>query len=271
MYMVLDDVVLNVDEDALREFTPGLMKARGVFETLRVTQGKALFWKEHILRLKKSLRALQMPFPAVENILSRRTAQLIDLNHIDEGRLRLSVWTKHRKIHWAVCTAPWKGMSPRKCLRGLKMIIAPQRIDESDPGVSLKMMAYRPYYQSFLYAQTNGYDEALLLNSKKEIVEGSRTNIFWVSDGLLFTPALKTGCLPGIVRSQVLKIARRKHIPCRTVCAQREIFSKAEEAFLTNSLLGIVPLAEVGGVRIGRNKKKGITGILENAYRKLGG
>jgi branched-subunit amino acid aminotransferase/4-amino-4-deoxychorismate lyase len=118
-------------------------------------------------------------------------------------------------------------------------------------------------------ARAGGYDEAILLNEQGYLAEGSTTNIFLVSNGELITPCFESGVLPGITRDAVLEIARTSHIKATERWVEPNELIEAQQAFVTNSILELMPLVSVEGRLIGSGKPGKLTGDLLFAYRKL--
>jgi para-aminobenzoate synthetase component 1 len=264
--MVIDGEFIEADESRRRALTPGVLRAPGVFETLRVSRGRVFFFPEHIRRMKKSLLALGMSCPADPSDFLRNAARLSALQKIREGRLRLAVWREGRRPRWCVAAEPY---DPPRFRRGFQATVSACRVPATGPQVGHKMVRYAPYYAESRKAAAKGYDEALFLNRQGHLAEGSRTNIFWVNGGVLWTPALKTGCLPGIVRAKVLALARDSGRVIRRGAYPPDALFEAEEAFLTNSLIGIMPLLKIDGYDIGRGRPGKVTAALMAAYRRL--
>jgi branched-subunit amino acid aminotransferase/4-amino-4-deoxychorismate lyase len=128
-------------------------------------------------------------------------------------------------------------------------------------------------------ARAAGCDEAILLNEQGYLTEGSTTNIFLVKKSLslegrgqvrvLVTPSLESGVLPGITREAVLEIARAANIKTLERQVELKELIEAEEAFITNSILELMPLTWFEGKPIGPGKPGQLTKELLAAYRKL--
>src|SRR5207249_5414074 len=96
-------------------------------------------------------------------------------------------------------------------------------------------------------ARAAGADEALLLGPRGDAVEAATANVFVVIDGVLLTPPLAAGPLPGVTREAVLECARALGLPAKEQRLPRELVVAADEVFLTNSVAGIRPVAEISG------------------------
>ncbi|GAI81369.1 unnamed protein product, partial [marine sediment metagenome] len=118
-------------------------------------------------------------------------------------------------------------------------------------------------------ARKAGVDDALFLNDKGLLAEASTSNIFLVSNGALKTPSLKSGILPGITREVILELASELGIAAYEQYAELEELYQAEEAFLINSMIEIMPLIEVDGKPVGSGRPGPLTRRLMAAYREL--
>ncbi|TAK14644.1 MAG: branched-chain amino acid aminotransferase, partial [Anaerolineae bacterium] len=115
-----------------------------------------------------------------------------------------------------------------------------------------------------------GADEALLLNTSGRLAGGCSTNLFLVADGGITTPPIQEGALPGIIRQAILDVSPT----CGIANKERPItladIAQADEAFLTNGLIGVRPLVVFNGTPIGIGKPGPITLALQTACRSLG-
>jgi len=102
-----------------------------------------------------------------------------------------------------------------------------------------KSFNYWSNYLAYQDAIRRGYDEVIWINERDEICEASRSNLFWVRHGIIFTPDTACGLLPGISRSIVLELAGELSLPVRVGAYQLSSLSDAQEMFLTNSVRGI--------------------------------
>ena len=125
-----------------------------------------------------------------------------------------------------------------------------------------------PLLLAYQEAKKKTADEAILLNTRDFLAEASRANIFLVKDNCLLTPSLDCGCLPGITRDTVLGLAAKERIKVIETKLKPEDIQRADEAFLTNSLIEVMPLVAVEG----RPIKKGIPGkITERILKRYKG
>jgi branched-subunit amino acid aminotransferase/4-amino-4-deoxychorismate lyase len=118
-------------------------------------------------------------------------------------------------------------------------------------------------------ARAAGVDDALFLNEKGLLAEASMSNIFLVTNDVLKTPGLESGILPGITREVILELASQLGINTLEHDIRLDELYQAEESFLTNSMVEIMPLIEVDGKAIGSGKPGPLTKRLMVAYKTL--
>jgi branched-subunit amino acid aminotransferase/4-amino-4-deoxychorismate lyase len=254
-------------ESSLRALSPGELKGRGVFETMRVDRGCIFLSEEHLGRLMRGLRYLKIRSPYRKADYRQFLQRTFRANRLQNARLRLTVWQHRQDVHACVVAQSYEGPPAAQYRRGLRA--DPVRVSESIlfPSPEVKSIDYRGFVRAFERVRHRGYDEAILQTSKGHLVEGSRSNLFLIKDGILSTPALRYRPLAGVTRGVVLKIARRKRIRVRESPVTLSQLKEADEAFLTNSLLGIMPLTAIGRERIADGKPGVRTLELLKAYR----
>ena len=120
-----------------------------------------------------------------------------------------------------------------------RLITSSVRRNDGSPAARLKTLAYLDNVLARAQARERGADEALMLNSRGEAACAAAANVFWVSDGRLYTPALECGVLAGTMRARVLAAAVRLGVEVAEVRAPGEALAGAEAVFLTNSLIGL--------------------------------
>jgi branched-chain amino acid aminotransferase len=261
----LDGKMVKAGDALVDSLAPGVVEGRGVFETMRVHEGAIDDLNEHLGRLSRGLKAFKIRAPYSQKRLSQHLHQTIKDNGLSSARIRLAIWKEKRLLRIAIVCQPFKGYSDQQYKIGFKALVSDVKRAKARFS-HIKSMDYGCFRKAFLEAQAKGYDEAILLNNKKEIVEGSRANIFFVWKGVLYTPSVKSGCLNGITRQQVIGCARKEKILCRAVAANISKVFKADEAFFTNSLMKIMPLTSVNGRTIGSGEPGAITRKLLSSY-----
>jgi branched-subunit amino acid aminotransferase/4-amino-4-deoxychorismate lyase len=160
-------------------------------------------------------------------------------------------------------------LPPEKYETGFKAAVSFLRRNSQSPLSRLKSTCYMENILARMAARATGCDEAIFLNEQGYLAEGSSTNIFLVSNGELITPCFESGVLPGITRDAVLEITRTSNIKATERWVELNELIEAQEAFLTNSILELMPLVSIESRPIGTGKPGKLTRDLLFAYRKL--
>ncbi len=263
----LDGKWVEAKPSLLQSLTPGVLKSKGVFETMRVANGKVVLLDVHLKRMSRGLKVLDLTRPKSLFTIRGQISQLLKVNRLKNARARLMVWQKAGRVHCAIICEPIKPLTARQHSKGFKgMLVNEHRRKTSVP---IKSLDYAIFRDSLQKARAAGFDEALFLNRKGDLAEGSRTNIFLVKDKVLCTPPITSGCLPGVTRQAVLERARKLKLRCATKPLKAQDLFEADEAFLTNALIGIMPLTGLDKQQIGTGKPGPVTLRLREAYDRF--
>ena len=128
----------------------------------------------------------------------------------------------------------------------LTACFSPWPRNEFSPLAGLKCASYSENLIALDQARRKGFDETIFLNTAGHLCEAATANLFLVKDGVLFTPSLASGCLPGITREVVIELAGEEGIPCEVGALTLADLQAADEVFLTSSTIGAVPLSRLG-------------------------
>jgi branched-chain amino acid aminotransferase group I len=254
-------------------FDLGFLYGYGLFETMRAYSGHIFRLERHLERLSQSAKLLGLPLNAFD--LKRACHDTLQANKLKEARIRLTVsmgegeaapdLPKHPKPTVLVTAARYVPLSDEAYRKGYKAVVSTIDRDSQSPLSRLKSANYLNHILARREARAAGADEAILLNERGFLCEGSTSNIFLVSKGNLITPGEESGCLPGITRQVVIELAHGLGIGHSEREVRLEELLHAGEAFLTNSIMELMPLVEVNGQRIGRGK---VTERLMQAYKE---
>ena len=248
---------LNIHEEGIRY-------GYGLFETVRIYQGIPFALARHLNRLFRSSQVLGFEPVYPEKVVSFAATQLIKNNGIREGILRLyatpeSIWlttSSHLPYHESLYEKGYKGM------------IAETRRNETSLLSRLKTFNYLENILAKRKASSLNYDEAIFLNMQGHIAEGTASNIFLVKNQKLVTPGMNEGILPGITREIVLELARQNQMETMERMVLPDEIYEADEVFLTNSLMEIMPLVQLDHHPIGNGKPGILTLKLLKIYRE---
>jgi branched-subunit amino acid aminotransferase/4-amino-4-deoxychorismate lyase len=140
------------------------------------------------------------------------------------------------------------------------------RRNEASPLSRVKSLNYLDNLLAREEARRKGADEAILLNTRGLVAEGSASNVFLVGSEGLLTPSIESGALPGITRAAVIELAREAGIDCAEGDVEAATLAGAAEAFLTNSVMGVMPLTRLDGHPIGGGGPGSTTRAIRHLY-----
>ena len=223
----------------------------GLFETIKVEQGKIAFAEDHYFRLMASMRMLRMDISMKFTLefFIQEIFRTIEANKLTNARVRFTIYRNGNGLYLPEDNTTSYLIEANQLSYNLKKSY---EIDLfKDYYINSGMLSTLKTNNKILnvianiYADENGLDNCILLNEKKQIVEAINSNIFIVKGNDIFTPALSEGCLKGIVRKNVISII--KHLPDydihETAISPFEL-QKADEVFLTNTIVGIQPVSK---------------------------
>ena len=213
----------------------GFLFGDGIFETLKISDGKIFDFAGHERRIRVGLQALK--FSANISDLEKNSLALIRKNKVENGILRISISrgigsagylpTYESEPLIIIETLPPRKL-PQKIRLGISTITAPQ--------LAFKSMNSLPYILAKIEAQEKNFFDCVMLSAEKFITGTSSANIFWVKNGVIYTPHESCGGVLGTVREKILKIPQKIHaLKIKKVKAKISALKNADEIFLTNS------------------------------------
>jgi branched-chain amino acid aminotransferase len=254
----------------------GFLFGYGLYETMRAYDGKFFRLDEHLARFQRSLKMLEIRVDSVE--IRRAVFATVHRNGLESARVRVTVSPGSGSLtpDPATCShltllitaAPYAGYPADTYREGFKAIISTARRNSQSALSGMKTTCFLESILARKEARAAGVDDALLLNDKGTLAEASSSNLFLVKEGILKTPKVGSGLLPGITRDTVLELAAASGIDALETEIQPDELGEAEEAFLTNSLMEVMPLVEVNGEKIGQGKPGAVTRQLAAAYEE---
>ena len=222
----------------------------GLFETLRIENGNILFKKYHFERLVSGLETLKFNVPILitEQKIEKEIIEVCKKNNCDElARVRLSVsrgngglYDCDNKFSYLIECWPLERGFNGLNENGLEIDIYPDARKSIDPFSNLKSANYLPYVMAAVWAKENKLNDALILNQHDRICDATIANIFWVKDGMIFTPPLSEGCVAGVMRKYIVDFGSQiSDFKVMESILSEGILLNADEVFLTNVITGI--------------------------------
>ena len=258
----------------------GFQYGDALFESIRVINSKIIFWESHYFRLMSSMRLLRMQIPmhfSPEN-LETEILELVKNNDLEQkpAKIKININRKTGGLYY-----------PEN--RNVDYIISAQKLD--DPFFTLRQENYEielfkdHFVNSGLlstlktnnklvnilgsiYAKENGYDNCLLLNEKKSVVEFTNGNIFLVKDKTVKTPPISDGCLKGVIREKIIEIIKNlSELEIIEESISPFELQKADEMFMTNAITGIKSISKYRKKEYQNDVAKNLIGKLNTQAR----
>ncbi|MEW6592441.1 MAG: aminotransferase class IV [Candidatus Hadarchaeota archaeon] len=242
-------------EDALP--LRALFYAEGLFETFRWKKSPPALLKNHVARMKRGAEFLSIPFPGATKI--RKAAEVaVKVSGIEDAYVKASLLSSgslkfhDRASRSRLLIVVRKYEPPRERMR---VHIASFRRFSRSRLLTVKSLNYLENMLARREAKSAGCDEAIFLNERDEVAEGSFTNIFWVKGKTLYTPALECGLLPGVTRAALLSLAPGLGLKVVQGKFHLKDVLFSQGAFLTNSLIGISAVSAVDKTKLPCDEK----------------
>jgi branched-chain amino acid aminotransferase len=258
-------------------FDRGFLYGDGLFETVCVYSGKVFRLDRHLERLWDGLKTLQFSIPVTPESLARLLNELIQRNGIGDGFARILVTrgvsefglgtTTSRNPNVVMYAQPRARWSEERYRKGFRVIIATERANAQSVMEVTKTISRAHHVLAKMEAERAGVDDAVMLNTDGHLAEGTASNLFLVKNGALLTAPIEAGLLPGITREIIQTLAKAEGVPIQEGKYTSQDFYAADEAFLSSTLMELMPVVEVDGRKIGKDCP--ITRKLHAAYRQL--
>jgi branched-chain amino acid aminotransferase len=273
----LNGSFLPLDEARIAVTDYGFLFGYSLYETVRTYQGRIFRLEEHLRRLAESCRAVAIQLDttaAGEAIL-----ETVKRNPLENGRMRLTISPGRGSVAldmdscgqptMLITVVPYQPYASEVYAGGFKVIISGLRRNSQSVIPSLKASFFMESILAKKEAREQKADDALLLNDQGYLAEASSSNVFVVSRGVVKTPALGSGLLPGVTRQVVLESAGSLSLPCAETQIPAAELRSAEEIFITNSMLEIMPVTRLDESPVGSGQPGNLTVRLIQAYRGL--
>lgn len=244
----------------------------GLFESIRVVDGRPCFLDAHWLRLEQGLKLLRIEQPQGLDRSSLQTMlhKLVELSGHRSARCRLTVFRDadgHYRPngHKGAFTLEIKPLpDPSFALNehGWTVDIFPELRKPVNAMAVHKTLNCQLYVMASLWSESRGLDECLLQNDRGNIIESSSGNLFIVSNGVLYTPSLSDGCLGGVMRMQVINLALEHGIKVYECSLNPQNLLAADELFFTNAIRGLQWCASYRTKRYTHRMSEQLTSLL---------
>jgi branched-chain amino acid aminotransferase len=279
-YIYVNGKMVPKSQAMVSVYDHGLLYGDGVFEGIRIYNGKIFKCGQHMERLWRCAEMIRLRIPVSRDEMVQIMRDCIKANGIVDGYIRLVVTRGYgtlgldpRKcpVAGVICIADQIALySPEQYEKGMRIIVAKRPrtpIECLDPRV--KSLNYLNNILGKVEAIDQGCDEAIMLNLDGFVGECTGDNIFIIRDGKVYTPPTESGILEGITRRFVMDLCADMGIPCLLKNMRPEEVKSAEEVFLTGSAAEIIAVTQIDDIKIGSGVEGPVTKKLRSAFRAV--
>ncbi len=247
MYLVYNAALLTNSDFTVHFDDRAFQYGDGLFETLRFEQGHLRFWPDHHQRLIQGMNALQLEITDLfaADSIHDQIITLLTRNNLLTGtaRIRMQVWRQPGGLYTPTSRTANLLITAQAgqpfAITGRDRIGLFEAVLLSPSLVSAyKTTNALPYILAGLAKQERGLDDVILLDTQGHLAECVASCLFWLAEGVLFTPPLTSGCIDGILRRQLLRLATELAIPVREELCTPDILNRADALFCGN-VMGI--------------------------------
>ena len=220
----------------------------GLFESIRIYNGRALFLAAHLERLMKGMQRLQFEFDpeTFAQTLQEEIGRIVEVNAMEQhGRIRLHVYRAGGGAFLPLDLKPYYLVEAYSLKTNYYKTPHPITLADfheislsGNPLSGIKTANSLPYVLGAISAQKKGFDEALMFHGNR-VAETHQANIFMVKQRKVFTPSLKSGCLEGIMRGHIFRFCEELKLVCKEKNLKAKDLLGADEIFVTNTIRGI--------------------------------
>lgn len=252
----------------------GFLYGDGVFETLKIVNSKILFFEDHYFRLMASMRIVRMEIPNsfTMEYLEEQILNLAKINTLEQSaRIRFTVFRNEggyyspetREVSFLIQVKPLENKEYIFSNSFYEVDLYKDFFVAKQLLSTLKTTNKMLHITGSIFANENGFQNCLLLNNDKNIVEALNGNVFMKTGNQLVTPPISEGCLNGIMRKQVLRLASKiENLEVSEGVISPFDLQKADELFVTNMIAGIQPITKYRKKEFETSTSKQLTELL---------
>ena len=272
MWVYLNDRIVQAEHARVSVFNRGFLYGDGVFETVRIHDGRPVWLDRHLARLADSCKQVGLslpdkPWPAIFQ-------KVIDKNRVDHAAIRLTlsrgatdtgddptVVLFHRPLPY---------VTPSQRRKGIRLTLTTiRRLSPRSHPTQAKTLNYLNSLLAKREAAERGAFDGLMVTTDGYVAECSISNVLFIKDRTLYTPSLACGVLPGITRGVVLDMAPSLGLQIREGRYRPAFLYEADECFLTGSGIGILPVQAIDGHSFPRQTARSRVSALQTRYEQL--
>jgi branched-chain amino acid aminotransferase len=269
----LNGQIVNAAKAAVAVTDSSYLYGIGLFETMRAVGGTVFRLGDHLQRLNRSAESLAIANSYSDEQVQQAIDEVLTANKLSDARLRLQVSNGPIGANGTAATnllvtatefTPYPAEYYEK---GIRVTLTNFRQNPKDPFCGHKTTCFGPRLTALKNAHEKLATESLWFTTENFLAEGSVSNVFLVKDSALFTPPVQTPVLPGIARKTVIEIAEAENIPCHEQSLQVGDLLAADEVFLTNVIMEVLPVTAIEAHTVADSKPGKITKTIAIKYK----
>jgi 4-amino-4-deoxychorismate lyase len=274
MYAYVNGQVVKEEEAQVSIFDHGFMYGIGVFETFRVYEGHPFLFHDHLKRLRKSLKSLDIIYEKKDEEILVAVQKLLTANELTNAYVRLNISAGDSML--GLQTEPYQSpteiiyMKPMPALvsgTSKKLTSLKTRRNTPEGDYRLKSHHFMNNYLGKKEAGASSEVEGLFLSQDSYVAEGVVSNVFWVKEQTVYTPSVNTGILDGITRNFIIALLKKHNLNIQVGKFTYAELIDCDEAFVTNSIQEVVPISAIDGTQLDPYKNN-VTKKLRDLYRQ---
>ena len=278
-FIFLNGKIISDADANISSADRGFLYGDGIYETLRSYNGKPFKLADHLERMRDSARQLKISFDYTNADIGERINELLENNHTQDAYIRITLsrgsgggrlqMDDNIEPTILIQVKPFSPYDSKLYDEGMSLVVSDYKRSTTCPISRYKSTNL---LQSILRKEESNKKsahETIILNTDGFVAECVVSNIFMVSAGSVVTPSLDTNILPGITRRIVLDICKNSGILSSEEHFKIDVLIKADEVFITNSLMEIMPVSRIDDTKIGKTVPGRITQQMMNAYKRF--
>jgi branched-chain amino acid aminotransferase len=272
----INNAIFDADHAMVSARDSGFLYGAGLFETMRSRNGIVFALDDHLDRLFNSAKALGIPHKYERDYIIDAIVQTLNANELSDARIRLTltggptgVSAEKQKGTLVITATPFEPYAAQYYEKGALAVLCQFRQNIADPICGHKTCNYLSRLLALDGARQRGAVESLWFTTDNHLAEGCVSNVFIVKDSKVFTPPLATPVLPGIARKHVLQIAAENSVEVIEKDLVINDLLGADEVFITNTIMHILPIAAVEKHVVGDGKVGAVTKKLTDEFKKV--
>jgi branched-chain amino acid aminotransferase len=272
----LNDSLVDADRACISVTDSGFLYGAGLFETMRSRNSVVFCLKDHLDRLFFSANSLSINNPYSKEYLTDAVYKVLDANKLTDARLRMTLTngpmakSNQKQEPTLLIKATKLQPYPQEYYNnGVMVVLCPFRQNVSEPTYGHKTTSYFSRILALNWAHQRRAAEALWFTVDSRLAEGSISNVFLIKDSALYTPPIETPVLAGVARKTVCQIALRNSIKLVEKNLYINDVLEADEIFLTNVIMQILPVISVEKHTVGDGKVGPIARMLYERFNEF--